>query len=117
MKLLNKWDTEKNATNTFVAKPVHLLNQFKMVKEPKRFTGDVSYEGYPFYAGTFVLSNTFILSEKEDNKSYYVYLPLSESIVYELEINGRSLDPCIASPYVWDVTPYLVRGKMKLSSH
>lgn len=114
VKLLNKWDTEKNATNTFVAKPVHLLNQFKMVKEPKKFTGDVSYEGYPFYAGTFVLSNTFILSEKEDNKSYYVYLPLSESIVYELEINGHSLNPCIASPYVWDVTSYLVKGKNEI---
>lgn len=44
---------------------MHLLNQFVMVKEPLEFDGDISYEGFPFYAGTFVLSNTFTLSKKE----------------------------------------------------
>ena len=114
MRLLNQWNTEKNATGTFVEKPVHLLNQFVMVKEPLEFDGDISYEGFPFYAGTFVLSNTFTLSKKEKGKSYYIYLPLSESIVYELEINGYPLEARVASPYVWDVTSFVVEGENEI---
>lgn len=104
------WNTEKNLTNTFIAKPVHVLNHFSIVKEPTTFTGDIASEGYPFYAGRFMLHNTFQLPTKEKQCSYYLELPLSEAIVYELKINGKQLPPCIASPYAWDITDYIKEG-------
>ena len=76
------WNTEKNLTNTFIPKPVHVLNDFTIVKESTVFTGDVTAEGYPFYAGKFMLHNTFTLPAKEKGCTYYLEMPLSEAIVY-----------------------------------
>ena len=106
----NQWNTEKNNTNMFVKKPVHRLNEFVITKEPTQFQGDIVPEGYPFFAGKFRFSNSFFLSEKEKHKSYYIHIPLSEAIVYELTINGYQLPPCMSSPYTWDITDYVVTG-------
>ena len=111
---LNQWDTEKNATQTFIAKPVHRLNQFSLVKEPEVFSGDIATEGYPFYAGQFVLSNSFELQKRDAGKRYYINIPLAEAVVYELRFNGKQLEPRMASPFVWDVTDFIVEGKNML---
>ena len=109
------WNTEKNLTNTFIPKPVHVLNDFTIVKESTAFTGDVTAEGYPFYAGKFMLHNTFTLPAKEKGCTYYLEMPLSEAIVYELEINGQELEACIASPYAWDITEYIKEGNNEVT--
>ena len=107
----DKWDTEKNQTQTFVAKPVHVLNQFVIDQETNISKGNVTLEGYPFYAGKFELTNSFVLPQKQEGCSYYIELPLSEAIVYELTMNGNPVGARVASPYVWDITDQIVEGE------
>ena len=38
-----------------------------------------------------------------------------EAIVYGLEINGHKLEPCIASPYAWDVTEFVKEGNNEVT--
>lgn len=106
----NVWDTEKNITSTFIKKPIHKSKKFALKNELTSFTNDLTQCGYPFYAGRFVLNNTFSIDSIYPDKQYFVSLPLSEAIVYELSINGTYVGERTSSPFRWDVTKFINEG-------
>jgi len=107
----NVWDTEKNNISVFVQKPVHQLNGFLLKAEPTSFSDDLTRCGYPFYAGKFEMKNQFTIDKINPQKQYYITLPLSEAIVYELSINGRYVDKLTSSPFKWNITSYMKEGE------
>jgi hypothetical protein len=107
----NVRDTEKNNSSVFVQKPVHHLNNFSLETEPTSFTDDLTRCGYPFYAGKFEMNNQFIIDKINPEREYYVTLPLSEAIVYELNINGHYVDKLTSSPFRRDITSYIKEGE------
>lgn len=105
------WDTEKNNVSTFVKKPIHWLKTFFLENESTSFTNDLSQCGYPFYAGRFELNNKFSIDIIDPNKQYFISLPLSEAIVYELTINGRYVGELTSSPFRWNITSFIKEGE------
>ena len=111
----NIWDTEKNQQDVFFKKPVHRLNQFYLVQESSVFNNDLIQCGYPFYAGSFELHNTFTINGIDPDKRYYINLPLSEAILYKPSINGHELEELASSPFQWNITPYIQEGGNRIS--
>ena len=111
----NVWETEKNRIAAFVKKPVHRLNGFSLSPESSAFDNDLASCGYPFYAGSFEVNNTFVLEKVEAGKQYYVNLPLSEAILYGLSVNGHELEELSATPFTWNITPYIKEGANDIS--
>jgi hypothetical protein len=95
-------------------RPVHQAKSFSISAEKTQFAGEISTEGYPFYAGAFELKQTFELPEKRKDHSYVLELPNCEAIVSVIELNGTVIDTLCWSPYQTDITQTLKAGKNEL---
>lgn len=111
----NIWDTEKNRYATFIKKPIHRLNDLYLSCEPSAYSNDLTQCGYPFYAGSFELKNTFTIEKIESDKQYYVNLPLFEATLCRPNINGNELTELSSSPFKWNITPYIKEGVNSIS--
>jgi hypothetical protein len=105
-------ESQKNSLHLFREKPLHSISHFAVAKEKEMFTGDLVEQGYPFYAGTFVLKNTFAIDKKSYSKSkrYYISFPSFEAIVVKVKINDREFDPLIYSPWEIEITGAVKEG-------
>jgi hypothetical protein len=106
--------SQRNQAGTFQSRPVHQAKSFSISGEKTQFEGDISTEGYPFYAGAFELKQTFNLPEKLNNSSYFLELPNCEAIVTVIELNGTVIDTLCWSPYKTDISKALKAGKNEL---
>lgn len=102
--------SERNRAGYLVEKPVMSYGRFEITPEQELFSGNLTDAGYPFYAGGFVLENTFRMDEIDPSQKYYVSLPLFEAIVVDIEVNGSALPPLVFSPYEAEVTGLLREG-------
>lgn len=108
------WETEKNNIPMFIQKPVHQLRKFSLTNESPALCDDLTRCGYPFFAGKFEMKNSFVINDHDPHRRYYVNLPLSEAITYELYINEEYVDKLIASPFQWDITKYIKKGNNEI---
>jgi hypothetical protein len=107
-------NSQRNQAGTFQLRPVHQAKSFSISAEKTQFAGEISTEGYPFYAGAFELKQTFELPEKRKDHSYVLELPNCEAIVSVIELNGTVIDTLCWSPYQTDITQTLKAGKNEL---
>ena len=103
--------TYRNQEGTLPPKPIHSFTRFSLVKEPGMFNGDLVPQGYPFYAGEFVLETDLDLPAVEPGRRYLLAFPSFEAIVVNVTVNGRPCPPLFASPWEADVTAALKPGK------
>jgi hypothetical protein len=106
--------SQRNAAGTFQLRPVHQVQSFSIATEKGKYSGEFSMEGYPFYAGTFELKQTFNLEEFDKKSHYYLELPNCEAIVSVVELNGIVVDTLCWSPYKTDISKALKRGTNEL---
>jgi hypothetical protein len=105
--------SQRNDSPDMVKKPVHRYQSFGIGREKTKFKGNLTTEGYPFFAGAFELSGTFY-AEKEPGYRYFLNFPLSESVVTIVELNGSLADTLAWSPFSTEVTPFLYNGENKI---
>ncbi|MCW3785946.1 glycosyl hydrolase [Plebeiibacterium sediminum] len=103
-------DTQRNNTGDFQLRPVHGYESFTITQEKTHFTGNLTLEGYPFYAGSFELSQDFELKSLDPDKKYYINLPNCESIVTQIEINDQLVGNLTWSPFKADITKLIKQG-------
>jgi hypothetical protein len=106
--------TQRNTRNMLMPKPIHRFRSFTMVKEKTEFTGDLAPEGYPFYAGGFLLEQSFNFPGNTAGSSYDLVFPEAEAIVIHVELNGTVLPPVAWSPWRVDITEALQEGDNQL---
>ncbi len=105
-------DTWYNQTPNLAKKPiVTAYKSFSIGSERTDFEGDLSREGYPFYAGRFDLENTFDLSEIDPNTEYTLTFPGCESILIAATVNGTEMPVIFSSPWEVNITKALKPGK------
>lgn len=107
-------ESQKNSLKKFVSKPVHSIDRFTITNEATEFDSDLAMEGYPFYAGTFVLNNTLIIDNKSKDKKYYISFPSFEAVVVKVKINGKEFAPLIYSPWEAEISEALKEGENKV---
>ncbi|MCX6237955.1 MAG: hypothetical protein NTY07_10450 [Bacteroidia bacterium] len=107
-------NSQRNLAGTFQIRPVHQVQSFSISAERNQFSGDVSMDGYPFYAGAFELKQSFSIPEINQNNKYILELPNCEAIVSVIELNGIVLDTLCWSPYKTDISKALKAGKNEL---
>lgn len=107
-------DTQRNRTGDFQQRPVHRFTSFAIGEEKTDFDGNLTLEGYPFYAGAFELSQWFEINNPDKTKRYFFELPNCEAIVSVVEINGQVADTLVWAPFKTEITDFMVEGKNEL---
>lgn len=104
-------NTQRNRSEDLPNRPVYAMDQYFIDKEQNRFSGNMVLEGYPFYAGSFTLSNSFELPAVEPDRHYFIDLAECEAIVTEVYVNEQLAGTLSWAPYTVDITPYLKEGQ------
>jgi hypothetical protein len=105
-------ESQKYLSKQLPVKPVNHLCAFTISKETNKFDGDLALNGYPFYAGSFVINNSFVLDQKISiDKKYYISFPSFESIVIKVKVNDHELEPMIFSPWETEITDAVREGE------
>lgn len=107
-------ESQRNETGDFIPRPVHGFKAFSLISERDMFAGDLTVEGYPFYAGEFELESQFTLDSIGQGKQYFVEFPNTEAIVSRIELNGDPAGTLYWSPFTLDITHALHPGENTL---
>ncbi|MDG0809943.1 carbohydrate-binding protein [Cohnella rhizosphaerae] len=83
-------------------------------REDRRAGADLTLEGYPFYAGSVVLSAEVPLALKPDAR-YVLTMDAMEAITVHLSVNGTDAGAMLWRPYEIDVTALLREGRNRIS--
>ena len=83
---------------------------FSITGEDSAFSGDITRNGYPFYAGRFNLSSSFKFEGKKEGVAYKLAFPAFESVLLDIEFNGERLPSLFCHPWEADVTELLRDG-------
>ena len=103
--------SQKYRDRTLVEKPVYHMSRFEITKENTSFDNDLALQGYPFYAGKFVLSNSFKVEKVLPSKKYFLSFPSFEAIVLKVKVNEKELAPLVFSPWETDISGAIKEGE------
>ncbi len=109
------FETQRNNSGDFIERPAYGFTEFAIASEDHKFTGDFTLDGYPFYAGAFMLTNRFNMKRIDDDSNYFIEFPNTEAIAMELFVNGNVVDTLVWAPFKADITEYLKRGPNEIS--
>ena len=104
-------DTYRNQDGALPKKPIHSFKRFTITKESASFSGDLAPQGYPFYAGEFLLDGAFDLPAVQPGKRLLLSFPSFEAVVVNVTVNGKACAPLFASPWEVDVSSAVKPGK------
>lgn len=107
-------ETERNKRGYLPPMPVHRFKGFRIVGEADRFEGDLTPQGYPFFAGAFELRKSFDAPAKQPGKRYLLLFGQTETQVICAELNGKPLPPLTWQPMEIDITDALQAGANEL---
>lgn len=105
----------RNKTGFMIPMPVYSFKSFSITKEKTSFQGNLSEQGYPFYAGQFILTQKFNMSKIQPGKRYFIRFPKHEAIVLEAQVNGRKSAPMVFHPFEIEITSWIKTGENSLS--
>jgi len=108
--------SQRNSLGIFTEKPVHSVSRFAVTKEQDRFEGDLVDLGYPFYAGSFLLENSFTIEkgQADKGKRYFLTFPSFEAIVVKVRVNGTEFAPLLYSPWETEITEAVREGSNRV---
>ena len=87
-------------------------SSFRMTPLRKKVhAGDLTKQGFTFFAGSTDITNTFNVDKILPDETYLLKLDSLHATVAEVYINGQKAGSLTWKPYVLDVTPYLKKGK------
>ncbi len=109
-------DTWRNRQPGLKAKaPVHRFDTFVLNHEPTQVSGNLTLQGYPFYAGRYALTQTFDLKEIDPTRRYILTFPGFEAILIEVTVNDKTLPVLFANPWEVDLTEALQPGQNQIT--
>ena len=73
--------------------PVNRLTGFVLTDEPAQVEGDMTLQGYPFFAGSMTLEKEFDLERTDSAARYFLTFPACEATVIGINVNGTDLSP------------------------
>ena len=83
---------------------------FVLTEEPETTSGDLSAEGYPFFAGRASLLQTVALERPRDGERVILELPALDAVLAKVRLNGDDAGAILWPPYELDVTDLVRDG-------
>jgi hypothetical protein len=83
---------------------------FRIAEETGTSTGDLTGEGYPFYAGRATYMATVTLAKPADGERAILELPGLEAVLAKVRVNGEPAGEILWPPYELDITEHIVEG-------
>lgn len=105
------YDTQRNQAENFQKRPVRTFTGFALSSEKSSFAGSLVFQGYPFFAGSFELNQSFEMPNTNSEKAYFIELPNCEAIASIIEINGQVCDTLVWAPFHADISEHLKKGE------
>jgi hypothetical protein len=87
---------------------------FTITAEKKKTGGDLLADGYCFFSGTLKLLADVTLPEIREDERVYLNIGGFESVLSEIEINGRIAGNIAWKPYSLDITEYIWKGENRI---
>ena len=106
--------TERNSKGFLTQQKLHRFRSFSLTAENALLEGDLTPQGYPFYAGRFELSRSFDFADPNKDSRYFLTLPNIEATVVLAELNSKRLAPVAWSPWEVEITDALKTGTNEL---
>lgn len=75
---------------------------------------DLTKQGYPFYIGSFELSNEFSYEERVENKVIVLKLDGMKAALSIVHLNGQEVGRVFMHPFTLDVTKFVKNGKNEI---
>ncbi|TCL61989.1 alpha-L-rhamnosidase-like protein [Hydrogenispora ethanolica] len=94
---------------------LHTDGPFIIVAPPRQVTtGDLTTQGFCFFAGSVTLSQTILL-DPEPGRRIVLQLDRPDAVVAKVFINGRPVRTLLWAPYTVDITDFAVSGPNQLA--
>ncbi|MGD8237127.1 MAG: glycosyl hydrolase [Armatimonadota bacterium] len=84
--------------------------EFVICEESETSTGNLSAEGYPFYAGRITYAETATLDRPADGERVVLELPGLDAVLAKVRVNGESAGEILWPPYEVDITEHVTDG-------
>ncbi|MBN2698260.1 MAG: hypothetical protein JXR52_05490 [Bacteroidales bacterium] len=107
-------ETHRNHAGYLPERPVHAYRDFTIARESPVVKGDLTSEGYPFFAGSFRLSRSFDMASLNESESYFLDISGMEATVCTVTLNGQPVDTLTWAPYLVNITPFIRLGENQL---
>jgi len=104
-------ETQRDRIEYLPRQGIHRFSEFTLAGEKDRFSGDLVPQGYPFYAGRFALDQTFVMSDIDPERRYFLTFPKTETTVIDVSLNGEELGAVAWSPWEIEITDALRKGE------
>ncbi|NLF31226.1 MAG: hypothetical protein GX591_10120 [Planctomycetes bacterium] len=89
---------------------VRFAPSFALIAEPRTVAGDLTREGYPFFAGRATLSGTVRLEAPSAGERVLLRLETLDAPLAHVRVNGRAAEPIWWPPYETDITDLVRAG-------
>jgi len=93
---------------------VRYLPRFSLHPEHQDTEGDLIADGYPFYAGRLLLSETVPLTEPAEGQRVLLELDSFNAALVRVRLNGHAAGVLAWAPYELDVTAFIHEGDNEL---
>jgi len=87
---------------------------FTLAAEKETTTGDLSGDGYPFYAGRFSLLAAVTLERPAKGERVLLELPSLDAALARVRVNGRDAGAILWPPYDLDITDCVTGGRNRI---
>lgn len=84
--------------------------EFVIAEEPGVSTGNLSAEGYPFYAGRITYTETVQLEAPASDERIVLELPSLDAVLAKARVNGQPAGEILWPPYSLDITDHVLEG-------
>ncbi|MBN2581599.1 MAG: hypothetical protein JXL80_00925 [Planctomycetes bacterium] len=89
--------------------------QMAIDRESPTASGDLTAEGYPFFAGRVTLSDTVTLDRPAGDERLVLELPnLDATVLAKVRVNGREAGAILWPPYECDITDCVAAGENRI---
>jgi hypothetical protein len=106
----------RSRTSPRPARPLctRLEPEFVVTGEPGTTTGDLTSDGYPFFAGRLALTATAELEAAADGESAFLVLPCVGSVLAKVRVNGNEAGSIAWAPYEVEITSLIEPGENRI---
>jgi len=87
---------------------------FKLAEEPGATAGNLSADGYPFFAGRATIAQTVRLDRPARDQRVVLELPTLDAAMAHVRVNGADAGSILWAPYELDVTPHVTDGENEI---
>ncbi|MDH7571217.1 MAG: hypothetical protein QHJ73_16695, partial [Armatimonadota bacterium] len=88
---------------------------FRLEREPETTTGNLTAEGYPFFAGRATYTEDVTLRAPAANERVLLHLPGLDAVLAKVFVNGQEAGAVLWPPHMVEITRWVREGENRIA--